>query len=159
EALDWLAGDPVSISLHAQTWRGVAGQLRTESDELVRAVRFDLSEWEGTAADAYRGWANKRDESLQALARASDTMPLITEGAGLWIATVRTMVRDAIATVVSRLIVYAGELAATLGAATPLVAEQVTTLCASWGARIARWLRDLISSLRNLGTKMRDLGD
>ena len=41
---------------------------------------------------------------------------------------------------VSRLIVYAGELIATVGLATPLVVEQVATLCAAWGARIARWL-------------------
>jgi hypothetical protein len=46
--------------------------------------------------------------------------------------------------------VYAGELIASLGAATPLVAEQVSTLCASWAAKIARWLKDLISSIRNL---------
>ncbi len=82
----------------------------------------------------------------------------MTEGAGLLIATVRTMVRDAIATVVSRLMVYAGELAASLGAATPLVIEQVSTLCASWAAKIARWLRQLLSSLRRLGSAMDELG-
>jgi hypothetical protein len=60
------------------------------------------------------------------------------------------MVRDAIATVVSRLIVYAGELIASVGLATALVAEQVSTLCAAWAARIARWLKELISSIRNL---------
>jgi hypothetical protein len=66
------------------------------------------------------------------------------------IGTVRVMVRDAVATVVSRLIVYAGELIATAGLATPLVVEQVTTLCASWAAKIARWLRELIASIQNL---------
>jgi hypothetical protein len=126
---------------------------------LVRAVRFDLTEWQGAASDAYRTWADQRDQSLQALAKAADTMALITEGAGLLIATVRMMVRDAVATVVSRLIVYAGELIASLGAATPLVVEQVSTLCASWAAKIARWLKDLISSLRNLGTTTRKLGE
>jgi Domain of unknown function (DUF4926) len=30
------------------------------------------------------------------------------------------------------------------------VVEQVTTLCAAWAARIARWLRSLIASLRKL---------
>src|SRR3712207_6200859 len=69
------------------------------------------------------------------------------------------MVRDAVATVVSRLIVYAGELVATAGLATPLVAEQVATLCASWAARIARWLKGLIASLRRLGDAMRRMGD
>jgi hypothetical protein len=52
--------------------------------------------------------------------------------------------------VVSRLIVYAAELLATAGLAAPLVAEQVATLCAAWGARIARWLKGLIASLRRL---------
>jgi uncharacterized protein YukE len=159
EALDWLAGDPDAIAGHAQTWRNVAESVRAESDALVRAARFDLTEWRGAASDAYRNWIDQRDQALQALARASDTMALITEGAGLLIATVRMMVRDAVAAVVSRIIVYAGELIATLGAATPLVVEQVSTLCASWAARIARWLKDLISSLSKLGTMVRKLGE
>jgi uncharacterized protein YukE len=114
EALDWLAGDPGAIAGHAQTWRNVASSLRAEADELARSVRFDLAEWSGAASDAYRRWASQRDQSLQALARASDTMALITEGAGILIGTVRMMVRDAVATVVSRLIVYAGELVGSL---------------------------------------------
>ena len=150
EALDWLAGDPGQIAGHAQTWRNVASSLRTEADGLARSVRFDLAEWSGAASDAYRRWVSQRDQSLQALAKASDTMALITEGAGMLIGTVRVMVRDAVATVVSRLIVYAGELIATAGLATPLVVEQVTTLCASWAAKITRWLRELIASIRNL---------
>ena len=39
----------------------------------------------------------------------------------------------------SRLIVYAVEEVASLGVGTPLVVEQVTTLCASWAAKIGRW--------------------
>jgi uncharacterized protein YukE len=159
EALDWLAGDPGAIAGHAATWRNVAVTLRTESDDLARSAKVDLTEWSGAASDAYRIWANRRDQSLQALAKASDTMALITEGAGMLIGTVRMMVRDAVATVVSRLIVYAGELVASLGTATPVVIGQVSTLCASWAARISRWLKDLISSLRNLGAAMRHLGE
>jgi hypothetical protein len=69
------------------------------------------------------------------------------------------MVRDAVATVVSRLAVYAAELVGTVGLATPLVVEQVSTLCASWAARIARWLRALIDSLRRLMHESVRLGD
>jgi hypothetical protein len=158
EALDWLAGDPGQISAHAQTWRNVGSSLRAESDELAKAARFDLAEWHGAAAEAYRRWAGERDRSLQALAKAADTAALITEAAGMLIGTVRIMVRDAVATVVSRLIVYAGELIATAGLATPLVAEQVSTLCASWAAKIARRLRDLIASLRKLLRNSEELG-
>jgi hypothetical protein len=109
-----------------------------------------VAEWSGSAAVAYRTFAGQREQALRALSQASETMALITEGAGMLIGTVRTMVRDAVATVVSRLAVYAAELIATAGLAAPLVAEQVATLCAAWGARIARWLRGLINSLRKL---------
>jgi uncharacterized protein YukE len=150
EALDWLAGDPGQIAGHAQTWRNVAGDLRADADELIRAARLDASEWTGAAADAYRKWSGEQGQALDSLASAADTMAAITEGAGFLIAAVRILVRDAIATVVSRLIVYAAEVAGSLGLATPLVIEQVTTLIAAWAARIARWLRSLISSLRAL---------
>jgi hypothetical protein len=150
EALDWLAGDPAQISAQAATWRNVAVALTDDADALSNAVRSDLSEWSGAAATAYARWAGRREQTLRTLAMASETTAAITEAAGALIGTVRLMVRDAVATVVSRLIVYAGELIATAGLATPLVAEQVTTLCAAWGARIARWLRSLIASLRKL---------
>jgi hypothetical protein len=158
EALDWLAGDPAQIAAHAQTWRNVAETVRVESAELLRSVRWDVEEWTGTAGDAYRAHADFGARRLQTLGTAADGMALMTEGAGVLIGTVRIMVRDAIATVVSRLIVYAAELLASLGAATPLVVEQVTTLCASWGAKIARWLKGLIASLRKLTDAMRGLG-
>jgi len=158
EALDWLAGDPAQITAQADTWRNVAGALTGNAQSLADAVRADLSDWSGTAAAAYHGWAARREQTLRTLARASDTMALITEAAGTLIGTVRLLVRDAVATVVSRLIGYAGELIATAGLATPLVVEQVTTLCASWGARIARWLRALIASLRKLAEAMTRLG-
>jgi hypothetical protein len=150
EALDWLAGDPAQIAAHAQTWRNVAASLRDEADSLIRASRLDVSEWGGSAGPAYRSWADEQQQAINGLGEAADTMALITEGAGMLIAAVRLMVRDAIATCVSRLIVYAAEEAATLGFATPLVVEQVTTTVAAWAAKIAGWLRGLLSSLRRL---------
>lgn len=158
EALDWLAGDPAQITAHAATWRNVAGALTDNAEALAGAVRADLGDWSGAAAVAYRSWAGHREQTLRALARAADTMALMTEAAGTLIGSVRLLVRDAVATVVSRLITYAGELIATAGLATPLVVEQVATLCAAWGARIARWLRSLIASLRKLAEAMTRLG-
>ncbi|GLY97370.1 hypothetical protein [Actinoplanes sp. NBRC 103695] len=162
EALDWLAGDPAAIAAHAQAWRGAAATLAAEAEALGRAVRGDVAGWTGAAGDAYRSWASGREQALRALGQASETMALLTEGAGALIGTVRLMVRDAVATVVSRLIVYAGEVLASAGLATPLVAEQVATLCAAWGARIAGWLRGLLASLRKLlgdGERLRRLID
>jgi hypothetical protein len=159
EALDWLAGDPAQISAHAQTWRNVATSLRGTVTGLVGAVDSGVPEWTGAAADAYRRWAGEQQGALTGLAAAAETMATVTEAAGFLIAAVRLMVRDAIATVVSRLIVYAAEEVASLGLATPLVVEQVTTLIASWAARISRWLHDLITSLKRLVPLARKLGE
>ncbi|MET7669706.1 WXG100 family type VII secretion target [Micromonospora luteifusca] len=159
EALDWLAGDPAQITAHAQTWRNVAGSLRDEAAAMARAVRTDVAGWGGGAGPAYRAWAAEQQQAITGLAQGADTMAAITEGAAGLVAAVRLLVRDAIATCVSRLIVYAGELLITGGLATPLVVEQVTTLVASWGARIARLLRALLNSLRRLVPEIRRLGD
>ncbi|GIF22962.1 uncharacterized protein YukE [Actinoplanes tereljensis] len=159
EALDWLAGDPNSITAQAQTWTNIAGRLAGEAETLSRAAGWDTADWTGTAADAYRAHATRRITDLQALSRASETMALITEGAGMLVGTVRVMVRDAIATVVSRLISYAIEELATLGLASPLVVEQVSTLCASWAAKIGRWLKQLVASMKKLAQAMKELGE
>ncbi|WP_328373955.1 WXG100 family type VII secretion target [Micromonospora zamorensis] len=159
EALDWLAGDPAQITAHAQTWRNVAASLREEAGALTRAVRTDVAGWGGSAGPAYRAWAAEQQQAITGLAQSADAMAAITEGAGGLVAAVRLLVRDAIATCVSRLIVYAGELVVTGGLAAPLVVEQVTTLVASWGARIARLLRGLLASLRRLIPEVRRLGD
>ncbi|GLY06765.1 hypothetical protein [Actinoplanes sp. NBRC 101535] len=150
EALDQLAGDPAAIAGATATWRDIAAGLQWQAEEFRHAVRLDLSEWTGDGGDAYRARSAEQEQAVIALARAAETMAAITEGAGLLVAAVRLLVRDAIATLVSRLVVYAAEEVATLGAATPFVIEQVATLVSSWATRIAGWLRGLLRSLRNL---------
>ncbi|WP_307798387.1 WXG100-like domain-containing protein [Actinoplanes flavus] len=159
DTLDRLAGDPAQITAYARTWRNIAEALEEEAGRLDHAVRGDVAGWAGAAGEAYRATAREQHGTLTALAAASGTMAALTEGAGLLVAGVRELVRDAIATLVSRLVTYAAEVAATFGAATPLVVEQVGTLVASWAARIARWVHDLIASLRNLLPRVRRLDD
>ncbi|WP_431894788.1 hypothetical protein [Micromonospora haikouensis] len=159
EALDWLAGDPAQITAHAQTWRNVAASLRDDAAELAHAARTEVAGWGGDAGPAYSAWAAGQHQAIGGLAQAADTLAAITEGAAGLVAAVRLLVRDAIATCVSRLIVYAGELVATAGLATPVVVEQVTTTVASWAARIARLLRGLLASLRRLMPQIRRLGE
>jgi filamentous hemagglutinin len=86
-------------------------------------------------------------------------MASISEGVAYLTAGVRTLVRDAIATVVSRAIEYAGEEVFSLGFATPWVIEQVSTLVAAWSARIGRLIAALQSSIARLTPLMRRLGD
>jgi uncharacterized protein YukE len=150
DALDQLAGDPVQIAANARTWRTTAEGLRQQADDIGWTTRWHLSEWDGAAAEAYRARSEQTQHATAALAAAADTMAALIEGAGTLIAAVRLLVRDAIAFLVSRLIVYAAEATFTLGLATPLVVGQVTAAISSWGARIAGFLRGLLQSLRNL---------
>jgi hypothetical protein len=159
EALDRLASDPGQIAGHAQTWRNVARSLHESASNVDGAVRWDVSDWGGTAGPAYRTWAKQQQDAIAGLGKAAETMAMVTEGAGMLIAAVRILVRDAIATCVSRLITYAAEEAFSLGVATPLVVEQVATLVASWAGKIARWLKALLASLRRLIPPMHRLGE
>jgi hypothetical protein len=155
QALDWLAGDPDAIAAQTQTWRNIAGALRDNTDDLIRAVRWDTTDWEGEAGDAYRTWSANQQHTITALAQAADTMAVMTDAAASLIAGVRQMVRDAIAVVVAHLIDYAIEELASLGSATAVVANQAAILCSAWSKRISRWIHDLMASLTRLGT----LGD
>ncbi|MDG4800990.1 WXG100 family type VII secretion target [Micromonospora sp. WMMD980] len=159
EALDWLAGDPAEITAHAQTWRNVAASLREDAADLAHAVRTEVAGWTGTAGMGYRLWAHEQQQAITGLAQGAEALAAITEGAAGLVAAVRLLVRDAVAACVARLIVYATELVASAGLATPLVVEQVTTTVASWGARIARLLRGLLTSLRRLMPEVRRLGE
>jgi hypothetical protein len=159
QTLDWLAGDPGQIGGQAQTWRNIAKSLQLATENLNTEVMSGTGDWRGPAAEAYRAWATQQRTAIAGIAKAADTMATITEGAGFLIAAMRTMVRDAIATVVSRLVVYAVELIASAGTATPMVVEQVTVLIATWAARIARWLKALLTSLRQLMPIIRRLGE
>lgn len=152
QVLDWLAGDPGQISAHAQTWRNVAGALRDSAENLARQVRMDVAEWVGSAGDAYRTWTGDLEKAIDGLARSADVMAVATVCSGELIAGVRMLVRDAIATLVSRLAVYAAEIAGTLGAATPVVAGQAVAMISAWASKIARWVRALLNSLRRFSS-------
>lgn len=159
KALDWLAGDPAQIRAHAETWRKVATSLRASGTGLSAGASTGTGDWYGPASTAYQALAGEQSAAVTALANAAGVMADLTEAAGLLVATVRMLVRDAIATLVSRLIVYVVEEIGTLGLATPLVIEQVTSLIAAWSAKIARWLRQLVDSLRRLDSLGRRLGE
>lgn len=159
EALDWLAGDPAQIAGHAQTWRNVAASLRSDVTAFGQGAATGVSGWRGTAATAYQTWASHQQTVLGGLASAADTMASISDGVAYLVAGVRVMVRDAIAMVVSRAIDYAGEEFFSFGLATPWVIEQVSTLVASWSARIGRWITALRDSVGRLTSTMGRLGE
>jgi hypothetical protein len=148
--LDWLAGDPGQIAGHAQTWRNVSASLASEHADLTAALNADTAAWVGATAAAYRGWAGLQHSAVGGLTQAAEAMAVITECAGLVVATVRVMVRDLIAIAFSRAVTYVTEEVFSLGFATPVVAAQVGTLVLQCAARITRLLHGVVTSLARL---------
>ena len=149
EVLDWLAGDPGQVAGHAMTWRNVSAALGTQHQDLTASLQ-EVDNWQGSAADAYRDWAQAQHGAVAGLSAAAGAMAEITEYAGLVVATVRVLVRDLIAMAVSRAAVYLTEEVLSLGLATPLVAVQISTLVLQCAARISRLLHGLVNSLERL---------
>lgn len=154
DVLDWLAGDPDQVNANANTWRNVATEHADIADLYVRAIRHQVPDWQGQAADAYRHQAGHTIVMLGALGKAAEGMAAIVAMTGSLVHLVRTLVRDLIGELVSILLVriplWTLETVGTFGIASPYVAAQITALVAKWGARIARLLRALARSLRNL---------
>lgn len=163
DALDWLAGDPDQVAANAQTWRNVGIQHADVVDLYARAVRNQITDWDGPAATAYRTHARQSTELNLGLAKASEGMAVIVQMTGSLVSLVRTLVRDLIGELVSILVaripLWSIEAVGTLGIATPYVEAQVTALVAKWGARITRLLKALATSLRNLMPAVRKLDE
>jgi hypothetical protein len=162
DALDALAGDPDQITAYARTWNNVAHAMDGAQITLHDATTRQITEWAGTASQAYRQVVGEHEATLQALAKANAALAQITTGAGLLVATVRMMVRDLIADFVSVLAVriweWLAEEGLTLGLGTPWVVAQVTSLAGKWVGRIAHLLEGLASSMRRLAPLLRRLG-
>lgn len=163
DALDWLAGDPDQITAYAQTWHNVSRHVSEQATALSEAVRTEIATWTGPASEAYRRYSDQHLRHLAGLADATDLIGTVVEGAGLLVALVRELVRDLIADFVAilavRLWVWLAEAGLTLGAATPLVAAQVSSLVAKWAAKVAGLLTALARSVSRLRPILSKLGE
>lgn len=102
--LDQLAGNPPVIEAYAATWQNVAKLVNETADEVEAAVAKDLGTWQGEAADAYRAQISEKVTGLREAAK-------LCAGSGRWtkvisalVGTVRTIVRELIASLVAWLV-------------------------------------------------------
>ena len=159
EPLDWLAGNPDAITTHAQTWGDVAHAMSAAGQDYAHTVSSDLTTWQGAAADAYRARGNDLGHLLDAAAIAAEGIQVAVTMAGMIVAAVRDKIREIITDLVSRLITYAAELAATAGLAAPVVAEQAISLIAKWAAKIADLITKLLRTIKALMPLLRHLDE
>lgn len=159
EPLDWLAGNPDAITSHAQTWGNIADAVTAARQDYGRAVVGDLTSWQGTAADAYRRRATDTSWLFEAMAVAADAIRVSITLSGQVVNAVRTKIRETIATLVGDLIEWLTEETATVGVATPVVAEQATAAIAKVAADIAELLVKLHETITALLPLLRHLGE
>ncbi|WP_158842330.1 DUF6531 domain-containing protein [Saccharothrix deserti] len=104
DALDKLAGNPAVVKSFGQTWQNVAERMTGIAEDCAADVKADLSEWTGTAADAYRKASAERVDALRATAEICSAVSSAVTKAGELVTMVRILVRDMIAALVSALI-------------------------------------------------------
>jgi hypothetical protein len=157
--LDWLAGNPDVITAHAQTWGNIADAVTAARRDYGHAVSSDLSSWQGAAADAYRRRATDTGYLFEAMATAADAIKAAITLSGQVVDAVRDKIREWIAQLVGNLIAWLTEEAATVGVATPVVAEQATMAIAKQAAEIAQLLLKLHKTITALLPLVRHLGE
>ncbi|MGD9527501.1 hypothetical protein [Pseudonocardia sp.] len=106
EPLDALAGDPIRIEDEARTWTAVATRMVEVAGQHVRSLDA-LTGWTGAAADAYRETAGAFTFGLERGADLADVAASEVLSSGADIATVRALVRDAVAGFVADVLVAA----------------------------------------------------
>lgn len=152
--LDLTAGEPNIIQAKSETWGSISVALKDDAAEYNTSVEPQTAEWNGKAADAYRNWSKKAAAFVDTTGKCADGMAALVKMAGIAAATVRTFLRNIIATLVGKLIDWALELLATRGGATPLVAEQAKVEIARTVARAIQAMKALFKVTKQIMTML-----
>lgn len=122
EMLDQLTGMPDVVAAHAATWNNMAVELGRMAGELQSLLKSDLPDWQGTAAEAYQRMMSYNVAAIGGLGGVSAALAVATEAAGNLVTFTREIVRDLIADLVARVVVWAVE--AIFVVTIPVVASQ-----------------------------------
>jgi len=154
EPLDALAGDPTQITAQAQTWHNVGRELASVAQD-HRAAAAALSAWEGMAGDGYRGTVDRFSGALDQAGRDATQLADLILTTGAQVGTVRALVRDAIAELVSTAIQYLVPAAiaamGTFGATLAAAATRIVVMAVDLATSIARTIRKLLDAMTLAG--------
>lgn len=91
--------EPASLRTAAERWRGLAGQLADQQDQLRTRVeqRLEAPVWEGTAADAARAYVGRRRAAFTKQADRLTAVGAALDGAADGFAAAKATVLDAVA--------------------------------------------------------------
>lgn len=149
QILDDLTGIPDQVAAHAATWENIAGHLRGMAGDLQTAVG-GVTGWTGDAAQAYQGLMGNNVDAVSGLGAVATAMGEATRAAGNLVSFTRETVRDLIADLVARVVVWVVE--AIFVVTIPVIAEQICVAVVKWAGRILTYVTALLTSLTNLAT-------
>ncbi|MFT4157002.1 MAG: hypothetical protein QM630_03620 [Microbacterium sp.] len=146
EALDVLVGDPAVVTAVGLTWANIGAVLTMQAERPIALRNRTVQYWHGPAADAFRRRMTEMAERASAEAfacRCINTGYAI--GSGI-VTFVREIVSAICAELVGKIIVWVGEMIASLGLGTPVIVAQATSAIARWVDDAAKWTDELLQS-------------
>ena len=149
---DWLeklTGDEAAVAGFADTWIAIGKHVDLIAQDLSARMQ-DLADMSGTFADAVRRELGTAFDGVAALGRVSGAVSMGFEIASSLVGMVYGIVRDAIADIVAKAVVWVAELVLTIGLGTPVVIAQVVTTVGDWAANIFPKLRGLVESIASV---------
>lgn len=153
--LDWLTCDQEQLTRAADTWTGIAAELRTTADELDHHYKTDTAGWTGAAVEQYRTYCADRVALYDATAGAAAATANLINRNKVLLTIVRSIVRDLITDGVGKVISIALRYPPpTTFAAAGEIANQVV----STGRSVTDLVERLRKALENAGELVRKSG-
>ena len=158
ELFNALAGDAAQVEANAQTWENVAVALGAAGAQLEEDTTTCLSDMAGDTVEAIRTSAGGVAEHVQAASQWAQAMADGLRMASGIVQVVHDVVRQAISDLTGTICSVAIEEACTLGLATALVIEQITTRVAALSTHVFEAIGHLKTAFSSFHGLLSELG-
>ncbi|MFI7673292.1 RHS repeat-associated core domain-containing protein [Actinophytocola sp. NPDC049390] len=151
DIIDDLAGDPGAIISFGDAWRRSGAMVAEAATFLDQRTEADLAEWEGEAADAYRGFADVRVDALMGIGVLNDTTGTLVVRVGEVVAGVRLHINDIVVALVDWLISTVVPALIAAGTYTSAIVAETTSVIMRVAAEVIRIVQALFATIAALG--------
>lgn len=158
ELFNALAGDAAQVEANAQTWENVAMSLGAAGAQLEEDTTTCLSDMAGDTVEAIRTSADGVAEHVRAASQWAQAMADGLRMASGIVQVVHDVVRQAISDLIGTICSVAIEEACTLGLATALVIEQITTRVAALSTHVFEAIGHLQTAFSSFHGLLSELG-
>lgn len=158
ELFNALAGDAAQVEANAQTWENVAMSLGAAGAQLEEDTTTCLSDMAGDGVEAIRTSADGVAEHVRAASQWAQAMADGLRMASGIVQVVHDVVRQAISDLIGTICSVAIEEACTLGLATALVIEQITTRVAALSTHVFEAIGHLKTAFSSFHGLLSELG-